>query len=98
MIATGFAGGPTGDAHREQLTEEGVLTDFTRIPGESRTNLAVIDPTTGEQTEINERGPEVIRTEVERFVDKLLYLGQGATSASSRAACRPVSTPTIYAA
>ena len=57
VIATGFAGGPTGTRIVEQLTEESILSDFVRIREESRTNTAVIDPTTGEQTEINERGP-----------------------------------------
>ena len=57
VIATGLAGGPTGARLMERLAEESILTDFTWIAGESRTNLAVIDPTSGEQTEINERGP-----------------------------------------
>jgi fructose-1-phosphate kinase PfkB-like protein len=39
----------------------------------------VIDPTTGEQTEINERGPSVSEQEIELFVDKLLYLAKGAS-------------------
>ena len=78
VIATGLAGGPTGDRVTEQLTGEGVLNDFTRIGDESRTNIAVIDPTSGEQTEINERGPSVDPEEVEQFFEKLLYLGQGA--------------------
>ena len=39
----------------------------------------MIDPTTGEQTEINERGPKVTEQEVELFVDKLLYLAKGAS-------------------
>jgi 1-phosphofructokinase family hexose kinase len=56
-----------------------VLSDFVRIREESRTNTAVIDPTTGEQTEINERGPSVSAQEIELFVDKLLYLAKGAS-------------------
>src|SRR3712207_6859949 len=59
VIATGFAGGPTGTRIVEQLTQMSVLSDFVRIREESRANTAVIDPTTGEQTEINERGPAV---------------------------------------
>ena len=49
-----------------------------RIREESRTSTAVVDPTTGEQTEINERGPPVSEAELELFVDKLLYLAKGA--------------------
>ena len=79
VIATGFAGGATGARVIELLAEEQILSDFIAIGGESRTNLAVIDPTSGIQTEINERGPEVGEEEVERMVDKLLYLAQGAS-------------------
>jgi 1-phosphofructokinase/tagatose 6-phosphate kinase len=78
VIATGFAGGPSGTRMVEQLRQESVLTDFTWIAGETRINLAVIDPTSGEQTEINERGPAVSPEEVERFVKRLRYLSQGA--------------------
>jgi 1-phosphofructokinase/tagatose 6-phosphate kinase len=78
VIATGFAGGPTGTHIVEQLTEESILNDFVRIRDESRTNTSVLDPTTGEQTEINERGPAVTEHEVELFRDKLVYLARGA--------------------
>jgi 1-phosphofructokinase/tagatose 6-phosphate kinase len=78
VIATGFAGGPTGTRIVDQLTEESILNDFVRIREESRTNTAVHDPTSGEQTEINERGPAVSPKEVELFRDKLLYLARGA--------------------
>jgi 1-phosphofructokinase family hexose kinase len=78
VIATGFAGGATGTHIVEQLTEESILNDFVRIRDESRTNTSVLDPTTGEQTEINERGPAVSEREVELFRDKLVYLARGA--------------------
>jgi 1-phosphofructokinase family hexose kinase len=78
VIATGVAGGPTGTRIIEQLTDEAILNDFVRIREESRMSTAVVDPTSGEQTEINERGPSVSEAELELFVDKLLYLAQGA--------------------
>jgi 1-phosphofructokinase family hexose kinase len=78
VIATGVAGGPTGTRIIEHLTEEAILNDFVRIRDESRTSTAVVDPTSGEQTEINERGPKVTEAELELFVDKLLYLAKGA--------------------
>jgi 1-phosphofructokinase family hexose kinase len=78
VIAAGFAGGPTGNRVLEQLRRESILTDFTRIAGETRINMAVVDPTSGEQTEINERGPAVSPEEVERFVERLRYLAEGA--------------------
>jgi 1-phosphofructokinase family hexose kinase len=78
VIATGVAGGPTGTRIIEQLTEEAILNDFVRIREESRTSTAVVDPTNGEQTEINEHGPHVSEAELDLFVDKLLYLARGA--------------------
>ncbi|HEX2085769.1 MAG TPA: 1-phosphofructokinase family hexose kinase, partial [Solirubrobacteraceae bacterium] len=78
VIATGLQGGPTGTRIVEQLTQESILNDFVRIREESRTNTAVLDPTTGEQTEINERGPSVSEQELELFRDKLVYLARGA--------------------
>jgi 1-phosphofructokinase/tagatose 6-phosphate kinase len=78
VIATGFAGGPTGTRIVEALTSEAILSDFVRIGEESRTNTAVLDPTTGDQTEINERGPSVTASELELFRDKLVYLARGA--------------------
>jgi 1-phosphofructokinase family hexose kinase len=78
VIATGFVGGPTGRRVLEQLHEESVLTDFIRIAAETRINLAVIDPTSGEQTEINERGPAVSPEEVQKLFERIGYLAGGA--------------------
>jgi 1-phosphofructokinase family hexose kinase len=77
VIAAGFVGGPTGSRVLEQLREESVLTDFTRIAAETRINLAVIDPTSGEQTEINERGPAVSPEEVKKLFERIGYLAGG---------------------
>ena len=79
VIATGLAGGATGTRIVEALNGEAILNSFVRIREESRTNTAVLDPTTGLQTEINERGPAVSSQELELFHEKLLYLAKGAS-------------------
>jgi 1-phosphofructokinase/tagatose 6-phosphate kinase len=79
VIATGLAGGATGNRIVEALNDEAILNSFVRIREDSRTNTAVIDPTTGQHTEINERGPSVSERELELFRDKLLYLAKGAS-------------------
>jgi 1-phosphofructokinase family hexose kinase len=79
VIATGLAGGAAGLRIVDQLTEMSVLSSFVRIREESRTNTALIDPTTGQQTEVNERGPQVSQQEIELFADKLAYLCKGAS-------------------
>jgi 1-phosphofructokinase/tagatose 6-phosphate kinase len=97
VIATGFAGGATGTQIVERLTEEAILNDFVRIREESRTNTSVLDPTTGEQTEINERGPSVSEHEVELFHDKLLYLARGAEIVVFAGSLPRAVEPEIYA-
>jgi 1-phosphofructokinase/tagatose 6-phosphate kinase len=78
VIATGLAGGRTGVRIIEELTSEAILNDFVRIAAESRTSTAVVDPTSGTYTEINEWGPEVARAELETLMEKLHYLVRGA--------------------
>ena len=79
MIATGIIGGATGTRIIEALNDESILNAFVRIRDESRTNMAVLDPTTGVHTEINERGPSVTDRELELLEQKLLYLARGAS-------------------
>jgi 1-phosphofructokinase/tagatose 6-phosphate kinase len=78
VVATGLAGGRTGTRIVEELTAEAVLNDFVRIEDESRTSTAVVDPTAGSYTEINEWGPEVRSEELQTLFEKLDYLSQGA--------------------
>jgi 1-phosphofructokinase family hexose kinase len=78
VVCTGLAGGRNGTMLVEELTQEGILNDFVRIRGESRSSTAVLDPTSNAYTEINEWGPEVAEDELEMLREKLTYLGQGA--------------------
>ena len=61
VVATGLAGGRTGTRIVEELTAEAILNDFVRIDDESRTSTAIVDPTGGSYTEVNEWGPHVSR-------------------------------------
>jgi 1-phosphofructokinase/tagatose 6-phosphate kinase len=79
VIATGLAGGATGTRIIEALNDEAILNAFVRTREESRTNTAVMDPTNGFQTEINERGPAISPHELQLFQEKLLYLCKGAS-------------------
>jgi len=97
VLATGMAGGPTGQRLIEELTVESILHDITPIAAESRINLAVIDPTSGEQTEINERGPEVAAQEVETFLDRLDYLARGIKVCVLAGSLPPGVDPDLYA-
>jgi 1-phosphofructokinase family hexose kinase len=79
VIATGLAGGRTGDRIIEELAGEAILNDFVRISDESRTSTAVVDPTGGTLSEIYEWGPAVHPDELVMLRDKLHYLSRVAT-------------------
>ncbi len=78
VVATGLAGGRTGDRIVEELTTEAILNDFVRIADESRTSTAVVDPTGGAATEIYEWGPHIEPDELEILREKIRYLSRGA--------------------
>jgi 1-phosphofructokinase/tagatose 6-phosphate kinase len=78
VVATGLAGGRTGTRIVEELTSEAILNDFVRIGDESRTSTAVVDPTGGTFTEINEWGPHVEPEELTMLLEKINYLARGA--------------------
>jgi 1-phosphofructokinase family hexose kinase len=78
VVATGLAGGRTGTRVVEELTSEAILNDFVRIGDESRTSTAVVDPTAGTYTEINEWGPHVEPEELVMLIEKINYLARAA--------------------
>jgi 1-phosphofructokinase family hexose kinase len=79
VIATGLAGGRTGDRIIDELATEAILNDFVRISDESRTSTALVDPTAGMLSEIYEWGPAVRPDELEILLDKLHYLSRVAS-------------------
>ena len=95
VIAVGMAGGRAGTQITDGLDAEGIVNDFVRIRSESRTSTAVIDPTSGLSTEINEYGPEVTEEEVEALLDKIRYLA-GAVSTIVFAGSLPRRVPTAF--
>jgi 1-phosphofructokinase family hexose kinase len=97
VIATGLAGGATGSRIMDGLGDEAILNGFVRIREESRTNTAVLDPTTGMHTEINERGPAVTAMELELFRDKLKYLAKGASICVFAGSLPRAMEPDVYA-
>jgi 1-phosphofructokinase family hexose kinase len=77
VVASGLAGGRTGDRIVEDLGLEGILSDFVRIADDSRTSIAVVDA--GSLTEVYEWGPAVRLEELQLLSDKLHYLSRVAS-------------------
>ncbi len=58
-LATGFAAGARGRQIIEQLEDSGIGCDFIYVPGETRTNITVLDRATHTHTQLALPGPEV---------------------------------------
>ncbi|MBD0353733.1 MAG: hexose kinase [Rubrobacteraceae bacterium] len=80
VLATGLVGGRNGDTIRDGLSEAAIPFDFVEIKSPSRTSTAIVDPTTGTQTEINEHGPSVSPEEAHEFQRRLEFLMEYATA------------------
>ena len=94
VIATGLAGGRTGDRIVEDLALEGILSDFVRISDESRTSIAVVDPTAGALTEVYEWGPAVRSEELRCSPTSSTTSRASRATSSSAARCRATSRTT----
>ncbi len=72
VVATGFLGGPIGRAIQEGLEAEQIPSDFIDIsPEETRLAIVILDPVSGEQTVLNELGPNLGRTHQEALIENL---------------------------
>ena len=80
VLAAGLVGGRNGDAIRDGLSQAAIPFDLVEIKSPSRTSTAIVDPTNGTQTEINEHGPSVSPEETQEFTRRLLYLMEYATA------------------
>ncbi|MEU3986834.1 1-phosphofructokinase [Streptomyces platensis] len=67
-VATGFAGGGTGEALRALLAETEVTDALVPVGGATRRTVAVVDTATGDTTQLNEPGPVVSPAEWDTFL------------------------------
>jgi 6-phosphofructokinase 2 len=72
--ALGFIGGYDGLELEGRLINEGVLCDFTRIGGETRTNIILSDRKKKTQIILNAAGPRITPTEIGLFFQKIRSL------------------------
>ncbi|MEX2984681.1 1-phosphofructokinase family hexose kinase [Streptomyces sp. C36] len=73
-VATGLAGGATGETVRTLLAETTVTDEFVRITGPTRRTVAVVDASAGDTTQLNETGPDVTPAEWAAFDDRYTHL------------------------
>ena len=70
-VAAAFWGGDAGRSGEAQLQQSGVESLPVFIGGTTRTNMKIIDPEQGTNTDINEPGPQISPEELEQLIQKL---------------------------
>lgn len=65
--ATALLGGSTGRQIREMLEQQGIDLDCVEVPGQTRTNLKIIDPEGKTNTDINEPGTAVTEEQMQQI-------------------------------
>ena len=69
--ALGFIGGFAGEELEGMLINEGIVCDFVRISGRTRTNIIINDMASGNQTLYNAKGPEISAYELMQIIHKV---------------------------
>lgn len=95
-VALGFVGGYDGFQLEGLLINAGVMTDFTRISSETRTNIILRERVTGNQFVISAAGPEVKASEVGQLYQHVLQL-QNMDYLVLSGSLPPGVTPNLYA-
>ncbi|WP_159887405.1 1-phosphofructokinase [Paenibacillus puerhi] len=74
VTATGFIAGSLGGQIRQELSASGIRTEFIEVPGETRTNLKLVDQAQRITTEVNESGFNVGQDALALLNDRLELL------------------------
>lgn len=70
-MALGFVSGQRGRFIEHSLRDHGIYTDFIHTPGQTRTNITIINRKANTTTTLNERGPETDHHYVQLLFQRL---------------------------
>jgi len=73
-VALGLVGGCDGLQLEGLLINAGFMTDFTRVSGETRTNIILHEQAKGRQYAISAAGPEIKATEIGMFYQHVNHI------------------------
>ncbi len=69
--ALGFAAGKTGELLDNRLQVLGIVTDFTWVSGETRTNVSIVSSENGRYVKVNEPGPTIAEEHLVLLKEKI---------------------------
>ena len=95
-VATGFGVGDLGRMIEDQLRDSGIGCDFVYIPGETRTNLTILDRSTHTHTVLGGPGASVSESELAQFLNRLRRRLRRDTWLVLAGSIPPPSDPAIY--
>ena len=70
--AIGILAGESGQYIKGQLDNLKIENDFVFVEGETRTNIKIVDRTKNTNTDVNEKGPDVSRQDLDEVKHKIL--------------------------
>lgn len=97
VVATGFVGGHTGEFVVGELEQSGVVPDFVRVSGETRTCVEILDAEHGVRAKVNEPGPHVTAADAAHLESRIsAWLGRARVVVLSGGG-PPGTPPDLYA-
>jgi 1-phosphofructokinase len=97
VIAAGFIDASDVHSVMPTLAVQGIQSDFVRVPGDTRMNLKILDPVTGQETEINEPGTLLAAGAVPALLEKLRGLAPRCAVMVFSGSLPPGAPPDLYA-
>ncbi|MEZ4553391.1 MAG: 1-phosphofructokinase family hexose kinase [Dehalococcoidia bacterium] len=95
-LATGFAPGPQGRMIEDQLNDSGIGCDFVYVPGDTRTNITILDRATHAHTQLALSGPTLPADAPAQLLDRLTRRVRESTWLALAGSIPPPGDPRVY--
>ncbi|HRC62913.1 MAG TPA: 1-phosphofructokinase family hexose kinase [Dehalococcoidia bacterium] len=95
-LATGFAPGPQGRMIEDQLADSGIGCDFVYVPGDTRTNITILERSTHTHTQLALSGPTLPADAPSQLLDRLKRRVRNDTWLALAGSIPPPGDPQVY--
>lgn len=95
-LASGFAPGPQGRMIEDQLADSGIGCDFVYLPGDTRTNITILERSTHTHTQLALSGPTLPADAPSQLLERLRRRVRDTTWLALAGSIPPPGDPKIY--